>query len=195
MPAFIVLDGPDGSGTSTHAKLLAERLQKEGYAVLLTAEPTDGPVGIQIRELLHNEAMDPMSLQLLFTTDRAWHVKEVIAPALAEGKIVVCDRYWYSTVVYAEAQGLHSDPLLDLNKKFIQPDIAIFTMPPLEISLKRVMKRPTQEIFEKEELQRNIYGGYLELAAKHPSIVSTVDTSGEKQAVAEEIWNIVQKIL
>lgn len=195
MLAFIVLDGPDGSGTTTHAKFLFERLQKEGHDVLLTAEPTtDGPVGKQIREQLSKGNMDPMALQMLFTTDRAWHVQEVIEPALAQDKTVVCDRYWYSTIVYAEAQGLDSASLLQLNEKFLQPTIAIFTMPPIDVSLQRVLKRASKEIFEKEDLQRKIYAGYEKIAAARPEVVS-VDTSAEKAATADRIWNAVVKKL
>jgi dTMP kinase len=194
MSTFIVLDGPDGTGTTTHTKLLVERLQNARRKVVMTAEPTDGPVGVKIREELKKGGMDPMSLQLLFTTDRAWHVHEVIQPALDRGEIVVCDRYWYSTIVYAEAQGLDSDALLHLNEKFIQPDVAIFTMPPIEVSLARVAKRANKDIFEKEELQKKIHAGYLALSQGRNNIVN-VDTSGEKQAGSDAIWKIVEKYL
>ena len=191
---LIVLDGPDASGTSTHAKLLAEHLQKEGRAVLLTSEPTDGPIGTEIREYLKGPqpgmaapTTDPMELQLLFTKDRAWHVQNVIEPALAAGKIVVCDRYWHSTIVYAESQGLDSLELKNMNNKFVQPDIVLFTLPPLEVSLKRMAKRSSKDLFEREDLQRKIHAGYTRLA-KHDSRVIIIDTSGQKEGTAAVIW-------
>ncbi len=188
---FIVLDGPDASGTSTQTKLLVERLQKEGHEVMQTAEPTDGPVGKQIREFLKTGSADPMELQLLFTSDRAWHVKHVIEPALNAGKVVVCDRYWHSTIVYAESQGLDVSELKKLNNNFIQPDVVFFTLPPIEVSLKRLEKRASAEIFEREDLQRTIHDGYEEMAANNPEI-HVIDTSGEKEATSNHIWNIVK---
>ena len=191
---FIVLDGPDATGTSTHARLLAERLHSEGHDVLLTSEPTDGPVGKQIRQYLSTGEADPLELQMLFTEDRAWHVEHVIAPALAEGKIVICDRYSPSTIVYAGAQGLPSSQITLLNTKFVQPDCTIFTLPPLEVAMRRLAKRAQKEIFEREEFQQKIHEGYLAYAKANPG-VRVVDTSGEKTEVAEQIWGIVKSIL
>jgi dTMP kinase len=195
MPSkFIVLDGPDASGTTTHARFLSEKLAAEGHVALLTSEPTDGPVGKEIREHLKGDGTDPMELQLLFTKDRAWHVEHVITPALAAGKIVVCDRYWYSTIVYAQAQGLDVTELTTLNTGFIQPTVTIFTLPPVEISLKRLQKRAEKEIFEQEDLQRKIHAGYAAMAQENKAI-SVVDTSGSKEEISAEIWNIVQRSL
>lgn len=191
---FIVLDGPDASGTSTHSGLLAERLRANGHDVLLTAEPTGGPVGAQIREYLKNGEADPMELQKLFTSDRAWHVKNVIEPALKDEKIVVSDRYWYSTIVYAAAQGLDLTELKKLNEAFVKPDLVLFTLPPLVVSLTRMAKRSQKEIFEREELQRKIHEGYVRMAQEDPSI-TVIDTSGEKKIVAEQIWNAAKKHL
>lgn len=194
MSLFLVLDGPDASGTSTHAAFLAERLRKEGHDVLLTSEPTDGPLGKEIREYLKNGKIDAMELQLLFTKDRAWHVEHVVAPALKAGKTVICDRYWSSTIVYAEAQGLDATELKILNNKFIQPDVTIFTLPPIEISLQRLAKRASTEIFEQEDVQRKIHQGYERIARGDPRII-VIDTSGEKDAVAQEIWRHVRATL
>lgn len=193
---FIVLDGPDATGTSTHAMLLAERLQKGGHDVLLISEPTDGPVGKKIKEYLKSgEATggrdrrgmaDPMALQMMFTRDREWHVKNEIEPALNAGKIVVCDRYWYSTIAYAAAQNLPIDELKELNSKFIQPDCVIFTLPPLEVALKRMMTRASNDIFEHEHLQQLIHRAYRSLAEEDP-LIRVIDTSGSKEHAAEEI--------
>ncbi|MSR86685.1 dTMP kinase [Candidatus Peribacteria bacterium] len=194
MLLFIVLDGPDATGTTTHAELLAARLTKEGHSVLLTSEPTDGPIGKQIRQALRAGTMDPMELQLLFTKDRAWHVEHVIEPALKAGKIVVCDRYWHSTIIYAGAQGLDSTELKKLNNAFIQPSLVFFTLPPIEVSLKRMAKRTEKEIFEKEEMQRKIHDGYANLA-KEQNGIRVIDTSGDKGATAETIYRIAAETL
>lgn len=191
---FIVLDGPDASGTSTHAALLAERLKKEGHDVLLTSEPTDGPIGMNIREFLKTGNIEPMELQLLFTKDRAWHVANIIEPALKAGKIVICDRYIPSTFIYAAAQGLDFSELKKMNNKFIQPDCTIFTLPPLEVSLQRMGKRGNAEIFETTALQRNIYQGYADMAKENRSI-RVIDTSAGKGEVSEKIWTLATATL
>lgn len=184
---FIVLDGPDASGTTTHAKLLADRLKASGRAVLLTAEPTDGPLGKEIRAALKNGKSDPMALQQLFTSDRAWHAENVIEPAVNNGEIVVCDRYWYSTIVYAEAQGLEVRELKKLNRKFIQPSCVIFTLPPPDVAIGRLEMRHSREVFEDADLQRKIHAGYAMLARGDQSI-HIIDTSEPMEAAAGEIW-------
>lgn len=194
-PLFIVLEGPDGSGTTTQSALLAEKLRNEGYAVTLTAEPTDGVIGRWIREQLRGGTkLDPAALQLMFCADRAQHVEEVIKPALARGEVVVCDRYSPSTLVYSEAQGIDSGWLQDLNKHFIQTGCMIFTLPPLNVCLERIGKRSGRELFETEELQRRIHEGYAKIAAADRSI-AVVDTSGSKQESSQQIWDIVQRRL
>ena len=92
---FIVFEGLDGSGSSTHSKLLTEKLQSEGCAVFHTKEPTDkGPTGTTIREVLqHKYTVSPEALQLLFCADRAEHLVREIDPALKNGEIVISDRY------------------------------------------------------------------------------------------------------
>jgi dTMP kinase len=194
-PVFLVLDGPDGSGTTTQSALLAQRLDKEGHRTVLTAEPTHGKIGTWIREQLRSGSdLDPAALQLLFCADRAQHVKEVIEPALARGEIVVCDRYSPSTLVYAEAQGLPSSWLKDLNDHFTQPSCLILTLPPLKTSLERLGGRENQELFETEELQTKIHAGYQKLA-KELKNTHIVDTSASIEESAQHIWTIVQKHL
>lgn len=191
---FIVLEGPDGSGTTTQAKKLAEFLRGKGHEVVETAEPTKGPIGSWIRQLLKDGSMtSDLALQLLFSADRAWHIGEVIAPALKAGKIVVCDRYVPSTIVYAKALGLEIksiDQLISLNTNFIQPDLTLFTLPSLDVCLQRVGKRGSKEIFEKEAMQKAVYQKYVAYQKAHPEIV-IVDTGGPKETSAAEIAKIV----
>lgn len=192
---FIVLEGPDGAGTTTQATLLAERLKKEGCDVLLTAEPTDGPIGKWIRlQLKDNTGLTPLSLQLLFCADRAWHIEYVIQPALEQGKIVVCDRYAPSTIVYAEAQEMETDMLVTLNNSFLQPDLQIFTLPPLEVSFERLQLRAEKEFFEARDLQSKIHDGYTRMATEDKSI-AVVDTSQEKEASAQHVYDAAKRVL
>jgi len=123
---FIVFEGIDGTGKSTQLHLLAESLKQLGYAVVSTREPTDGPYGRKIRELFVDRGTVSYEEELeLFIADRRQHVQEVIEPALADGCIVLCDRYYLSTVAYQGANGFDPDFIMGKNKDFPTPDLAI----------------------------------------------------------------------
>ncbi len=192
-PVFIVLDGPDGSGTTFHAEKLSERLRKERRDVLLAAEPTSGVIGGLLRSLLHGGSLpSPDAMQLLFCADRANHLASEILPALREGKTIVCDRYVPSTIAYGRALGLDAAWLHDVNKIFIQPDVLIFTLPPFEVCLERIQRREHQDAYERRDFQKKVYAAYVTMAEENPAII-TVDTSGEKEAVADELFVALQK--
>jgi len=185
---FIVFEGPDGAGTTTHAALLAERLKREGREVLLTAEPTDGQYGSKARALLREKsAPASREIQQLFALDREEHIETVMKPALDAGKIVISDRYIPSTLVYGEAQDLALEWLKNLNKNFIQPDRTFLLLPPWDVALERVMKRAVRDAFEKEEFQKRVYEGYVRYGREHPE-AWVIDTSGNTMESAEEIW-------
>lgn len=179
---FIVLEGPDGSGTTMHVALLAERLRNEGKTVLQTCEPTQGPVGQFIREHLKKESLPADTLQLLFTADRAWHLQKDVLPALERGETVISDRYWLSTVVYAEALGINADALQQLNQTFIQPDVQIILLPPFEICQERLGRRAERDILEEDSLQKLVYNGYTEKAKTMG--IPLVDSSGTIEETA-----------
>ncbi len=188
---FIVFEGPDASGTTRQSEFLAERMQKEGYDVILTSEPTDGPIGSEIRSFLNADTMPPPdALQLLFTADRAQHVKECIEPALQSGKVVISDRYALSTFLYGKVLGLDEQWLKDINRTFPVPDLTLITLPPFEICKERLAKREKTDSFETLEFQKKVYEEYQ----KHtdPTTI-VVDTSAEKDVVAEEAWQAVRK--
>lgn len=184
---FIVLDGPDGSGTTYHSATLAKNLQREKKDVLLTAEPTDGTIGRCIRDALCHGHLPADALQLLFTADRADHLACTVMPALAQGMTIVSDRYVSSTVAYGAALGLDVPWLQNMNKNFIRPDVQIFLLPPIEVALQRLEGRPSREVLEKRELQIHVHAAYRKLAEEDPSII-VIDSSGEKNDVADMIW-------
>lgn len=187
---FIVLEGPDGSGTTKHTQLLAERMRKEGYDIVLTAEPTQSTIGKEIRSMLSSENMPPAdAMQLLFCADRAQHVQEVIEPALQSGKVVICDRYALSTIIYGAAMGLSEKWLRDINSAFPMPDFTIITLPPSDVCMERLGKRDVQDQFENELFQRRIYEGYKTV---EDSTAIFVDTSGEKEEVSRYIWKQIK---
>lgn len=189
---FIVLEGPDGSGTTTHARLLGEALQKEGEDVLLTAEPTGCPIGKFIRQQLAEKTIpSPTALQLLFCADRAWHIEQVIKPALAAGKTVISDRYVISTLIYGEALGLDPEWLVRVNTPFLEPDIMMIALPPLHVCLERIMRRKQLDVFENTSFQKKVYDLYEKAGAEDESI-RVVDTSGSLEKAAGEVLKTVK---
>ena len=155
---FIVLEGIDGCGKSTQAKLLYNWLS-EKHDAILTKEPTGNRIGKLIREILSGSiSVDPKTLALLFTADRYEHLENEVIPALNDNKIVVCERYYFSTIAYQMAQGLDREWIEDLNKFALKPDISIFIDVPPKIAVKRTK---TGEIFETLEFLKKIYENYL----------------------------------
>lgn len=191
MTALIVLEGPDGSGTTLHSQLLAHALRSQGKSVLLTAEPTDGPIGKFIRQTLQKKEskIPPDALQLLFTADRAMHQID-ISDALTKNMTVISDRYAHSTIAYGDALGCDRAWLQNTNNKFIQPDCTIVLLPPLSVCLERIARREHKDALEDTTLQQKVYAAYERLAKEDPSI-HVVDTSGNKNEVAERILEIV----
>lgn len=185
---FIVLEGPDGAGTTKHSVLLEQRLKNEGRLVLGTFEPTDGPIGSTIRlDLLNGASLPPRKLQKRFCSDRAWHLTNVIEPALARGATVICDRYLHSTIAYGLALGVSRRELDVMNKNFIRPDRTLFLLPPLSVLQERMDRRDRKDALEKAELQRKVYEAYQTLAEEDPTII-VIDTSGGLDEVAEKVY-------
>lgn len=123
---FIVFEGIDGTGKSTQLHLLAEKLRQLGYAVVATREPTNGPYGQKIRKLFVDRGSVSQEEELeLFIADRDQHVKEIIKPALSDGCVVICDRYYLSTIAYQGANGMDQDLIMKKNEDFPVPDLAI----------------------------------------------------------------------
>lgn len=191
---FIVLEGPDGSGTTLHSKLLAEHLASQGRDVLLTAEPSSGIIGASIRPLLQGKSIPADALQLLFCADRAEHLEHIVLPALQEGKVVICDRYIPSTIAYGMALGLEKEWLKSLNKNFIQQHLLFFLLPPLSVSRSRVHERRSHDTLEEDALQERVHAAYCDLQKDHPESCF-VDTSAEIPDVSAIITGIADECL
>ena len=189
---FIVLEGPDGAGTTRHTQFLVKRLQREGYDAILTKEPTSGAHGQRLRRnLAGKEDMDPLLFQQIFCADRREHLDTVILPALRAGKIVVSDRYHLSTLVYGEAQGVERSLLEEMGKDFPEPDVTILTLPSFAVCRERLERRDTLDSFEQEEFHRRVYDLYVRYAEEMQ--IPIVDTVGKKEDVAEEVWSSVYR--
>ena len=136
---FLVIEGLDGSGKTTQAALLAEKFYKT-YNVLLTAEPSRGKIGSFIREccLYEKERLPTEAEALLFAADRIEHMQTELKPALDEGRLVICDRYIYSSLAYQGSAGLSLDWIKTINARALQPDICIFIDVPPEKVIERL---------------------------------------------------------
>ena len=139
---IIILDGPDGAGKTTLAKLLEQSLRNEGYDTLFTCEPTKTPYGQEIRRILAGGTEEEKKdLTKMFVRDRAQHVEDMKKWS-SVGKTVISDRYRYSTVVYQHLQGEDTDELIALNRDFPSPDITfIVTTDDVEVLLSRITSR------------------------------------------------------
>ncbi len=198
---FITFEGIDGSGKSTQTKLLAARLQDEGFDITLTREPGGSEGAEEIRDLVLQGATDRWSAEteiLLFTAARRDHIERTILPALAQGKIVICDRFADSTRMY---QGISRgnlralvDQLHDLMIPY-DPDITILVDMDPEIGLKRAKARATlEERFEDFglDLQKRMRSGFLELAREFDTRIAVVDGNRDILELAETIYQRVK---
>ncbi len=202
--AFISFEGIDGSGKTTQLELLAEQLRTEGHQVLLTREPGGSPGAEEIRTLVLRGDPDRWSAEtelLLFTAARRDHLERTILPALAAGKIVLCDRFADSTCMY---QGLSRGDLRQavdtLHALMIgtEPDLTVLIDINPALGLRRAKSRHgTEERFEDfgESLQARMRQGFLTLAAEQPHRIRVVDGDRSIEDVAQDISNLVQSFL
>ncbi|AFK23158.1 dTMP kinase [Pyrococcus sp. ST04] len=195
---FIVFEGIDGSGKSTQAKLLAEWFEERGYEVVLTKEPTDSDLGKIIRKLIveggiiDGSRVSYETEALLFAADRAEHVKRVIEPALQEGKVVICDRYFYSSLAYQWARGLSLEWLIKINEFAIRPNLAILLDLPTKESIRRIKVRGGATEFDKlVELQKRVRQNYLKLAEMFPEM-KIVNAMASIEDVHKDIVALVE---
>jgi len=165
---FLVLEGLDGAGTTTQARLLAERLRAEGRTVHLTAEPSGGPVGALLRQVLSRRlagaaggAFDAGALALLFAADRLDHWQSEIAPHLAEGADVVSDRYALSSLAYQSLTTGDVAWVEAQNARAPAPDATLFLAVRPAVALRRrVAESGGKELFELPEFQRRVARSY-----------------------------------
>jgi dTMP kinase len=190
---YIVLEGPDGGGSTTHAKILCETLRNKGFDLVQTAEPTTGPIGMTIRAELRGKGIPSDALQMLYSADRAWHMAKVVRPGLDAGKIVVGERCHLSTLVYGEALGLDVPWLEAMNARFAKPDLMLVLMPPFEVCAARLGIRD-RDLLEADSIQRKVHDAYGNYMKTHPEAVF-VDTSGDIAPVAADIAKIVERFL
>ncbi len=192
--SFIVIEGADGSGKSTHAKLLADHLREEGHRAVLTQEPTHGFIGQAIRMVLAGKIrVSPETLTLLFTADRAEHVDKVIRPALEKGKVVISDRYYYSTVAYQSVQGIGDQWISQMNSFVPEPNLVIVLEVASEKALARMSHRE-KEVFEVLNFQKKVQQKLLSLAYGERSKLSKPGKAWKVISNADEVGQVQERV-
>ncbi|MEJ5330677.1 MAG: dTMP kinase [Desulfobaccales bacterium] len=168
---FIVLEGIDGSGKTTQAWLLAEALRLKGYEVVLTREPSDGPLGRWLRRYLaaSPRRLSPELELAWFLADRCEHVANLIRPALEQGKIVISDRYYYSSAAYQGARGLDPEAIIVLNEAFApRPDLVfLLELPVAEALRRRQQSAGVRQLSEAREYLERVQACYERFQGPH----------------------------
>lgn len=190
--AFIVIEGLDGSGKTTQAKFLASRLSQNHHA-LLTAEPSEGRIGAFIRYscLYDAKRLHPETEALLFAADRIDHIENEIKPALKDGRLVISDRYFFSSFAYQGSAGLNLKWIRMLNEYALKPDLAIFIDVPPETVLKRLERR--KSVMENLITQRRVREIYLAFVESGELVA--VDGDKPESEVFASLLNVVLKFL
>jgi dTMP kinase len=192
---FITLEGPDGSGKTSQIPALEDFLRQKGYDVVVTREPGGTDVGDQIRDILmnlKNSAIVPRTEILLFQAARAQHVEEVINPALAAGKVVICDRFGDSTLAY---QGFgHQEIDLEELRYLVnyatgglKPDLTLLLDVPVEEGLARKLSQSEWNRLDDyaEAFHRRVYEGYQALVREEPERWCVIDATRSKDEVQQ----------
>ena len=194
---LIVIEGIDGAGTTTQARLLCDRLRNAGTACHLTREPSDGPVGKLLREILAgaHAPTDATTLSLLFAADRADHIQREVDPAIARGEIVVSDRWYHSSLAY-QGTGEERTWIRELNARARTPDLTIYldVDPELAATRRADAGRP-DELFDAIETQRRVAAGYratIDLLRQSERI-EVVDGAAPVEPVANRIAGLVEE--
>lgn len=199
MPLFITFEGPEGSGKSTQAKMLADALGKLELKVLLTREPGGDPVGEDIRKILLDGADHSVTDRtelLLYLAARAQHVEKIIRPHLESGHIVICDRYIDSTVAYqGYGNGIDLELIHQMNKLAIGgliPDITFLIDIDVETGLRRQQQWNRMER-KNVEYHKRVREGFLAEARHHPERILTLDASQDIETVHQQILQTVER--
>src|SRR5580698_6584968 len=203
---FLTFEGMDGSGKTTQMRLLAERLRRQGRAVLESAEPGGTPIGMQVRRVLldsANQELRPTAELLLYFACRAQNVDQWILPALTVGKIVLSDRFTDSTLVYQGCgRGLGTETVMTLDRiacRGLVPDVTVLIDIDAETSLARAHARNRSEPHSETRMDeqsldfhRRVYEAYHALAAREPDHFRVIDGRAGIEPIAAQVWRTVE---
>jgi dTMP kinase len=191
---FIVFEGIDGSGKSTHIKFLSENLRARGFHVLETSEPSRDSIGTFIRRYAekNEERVTPETEALLFAADRYEHVKQVIKPALERGMVVISDRYFYSSIAYQGATGIDIKWIREMNRFALKPELGILLDILPDCSLKRVNNR-ARTVFEVSDYLKKVREIYLDMVDLGELV--RVEADRQIEEVRKDILKLVNELL
>lgn len=201
---FITFEGVEGCGKTTQIARLRDHLESRGLSVVVTREPGGTPISEAIRAILLDPAyteMAPMTELLLYAAARAQHVAERIRPALAEGRIVLCDRFADSTTAYqGAARRLEATFMGMLHESAtggLWPDVTILIDVPVETGLRRAARARQSDRIENESLafHERVRRGFLDLAAREPGRIHIVDGTAAPEAVGRAIRSLVDGLM
>ena len=202
MGLFITFEGGEGCGKSTHSRLLLKKLEQRNIPAVLTHEPGGTALGDELRRALKKRRgsfISPQAELFIVAASRAQLVAALIRPALQEGKVVICDRFTHSTMVYqGYGRGLDFTAIQMVNNmatRYLNPDLIILLDISPEQGLAR--KQSLKDRFELEDLSfhRRVREGYVKMATAEPARWLVIDASLPKGKVAEIIWNRVSQLL
>ena len=201
---FITFEGTEGAGKSTQIKILAERLQAAGRKVRTLREPGGTPIGEEIRHTLQhsaqNAAMTPEAELLLINASRAQLVREIIRPALAAGEIVLCDRFYHSTLAYQgygrQLELKRVQEVIDFAVADTKPDLTLMLHVPLSVSEERRTARSADR-FEQagRAFFERVEQGFHALAKADPGRIKWIDATQPIDVVAAEIWQQLELVI
>lgn len=193
---LIVFEGIDGCGKSTQLVLAAKALRARGLDVVETREPTDGPFGRRIREMARSGDRVPPELELeWFFEDRREHMREVVEPALAAGKIVLSDRSYISTVAYQGARGLDPKRILTASEaEFRRPDLVLVFVLSAEDGMARIEARGdvVETVFEELGFQRRVAAAFADLDVDG---LTRIDALREPESISKDVLDAIDRIL
>ena len=197
---FVVLEGLDGAGTTTQLQLIEEKLTELSIPHLCTFEPTDGTIGRVIRSILKGEIeAQAETIALLFAADRHEHIynpEEGLAAHLARGRVVVCDRYLFSSLAY-QGSICDFDRVLSLNNDFPLPCHLIFLDTSIELSQQRLGQRKKRELFDPRDLQPQVLAGYLKSFKLYENLgmeLHRIKGSRKPDEIFKELWSIIASL-
>jgi len=195
---FIVLDGSEGCGKSTQVQLLGQRVESAGHKVLIVRDPGTTRIGEQIRVILLNPSHDEMAMRcemLLYMAARAQMMAQTILPGLAEGKVVLCDRFVSSTLAYQlDGDGLRAEQIravADIAIKNRWPDLTLILDMAEDRGLARVQREKDRIEQRSVEYHRGVRRNYLAQAAEEAEHYRVIEAEGDRQIVHERIWQAV----
>ncbi len=190
---LINLEGIDGCGKSTQSQFLIDKFESGNEKTILLKEPTNGKYGQKLWEMLSGkiEATTEEILEL-FVLDRKEHVNQKIKPALDDGKNVIMDRYYYSTMAYQVAAGIDVNRIRRDNDFAPKPDIVLIFDLPADLAMKRVRSHSVADVFEKEEHLEKVRKAYLNL--EDDSLVRIIDATRTPEKIFDEVWRLVSEV-